>query len=77
MKNLVKYYKTEGCVACCDLVRTVYDDLVASGVIVPAQEVPPPTVPMDYSWARVTLSHLCIVVLIHSVEFDLWVSQHY
>ncbi|XP_060795289.1 ATP-citrate synthase isoform X2 [Neoarius graeffei] len=35
-----------------DVIRTVYDDLVASGVIVPAQEVPPPTVPMDYSWAR-------------------------
>uniref|UniRef100_A0A452VD96 ATP-citrate synthase n=1 Tax=Ursus maritimus TaxID=29073 RepID=A0A452VD96_URSMA len=27
-------------------------NLVARGVIVPAQEVPPPTVPMDYSWAR-------------------------
>uniref|UniRef100_A0A8B9RG13 ATP-citrate synthase n=1 Tax=Astyanax mexicanus TaxID=7994 RepID=A0A8B9RG13_ASTMX len=35
-----------------DIIRTVYDDLVASGVIIPAQEVPPPTVPMDYSWAR-------------------------
>ncbi|KAF6724986.1 ATP-citrate synthase [Oryzias melastigma] len=35
-----------------DLIRTVYDELVASGTIVPAQEVPPPTVPMDYSWAR-------------------------
>lgn len=31
----------------------MYDDLVTKGVIVPAQEVPPPTVPMDYSWARV------------------------
>ncbi|KAG5280436.1 hypothetical protein AALO_G00089130 [Alosa alosa] len=35
-----------------DAIRSVYDDLVASGVIVPAKEVPPPTVPMDYSWAR-------------------------
>uniref|UniRef100_A0A8C7Y543 ATP-citrate synthase n=1 Tax=Oryzias sinensis TaxID=183150 RepID=A0A8C7Y543_9TELE len=35
-----------------DLIRTVYDELVANGTIVPAQEVPPPTVPMDYSWAR-------------------------
>ncbi|KAM9462499.1 ATP-citrate synthase-like isoform 2-T3 [Clarias gariepinus] len=35
-----------------DVIRTVYEELVASGVIVPAQEVPPPTVPMDYSWAR-------------------------
>ncbi|XP_041714241.1 ATP-citrate synthase isoform X1 [Coregonus clupeaformis] len=35
-----------------DIIRTVYDELVANGTIVPAQEVPPPTVPMDYSWAR-------------------------
>uniref|UniRef100_A0A673XIW2 ATP-citrate synthase n=1 Tax=Salmo trutta TaxID=8032 RepID=A0A673XIW2_SALTR len=35
-----------------DVIRTVYDELVANGTIVPAQEVPPPTVPMDYSWAR-------------------------
>uniref|UniRef100_A0A3Q3M9J4 ATP-citrate synthase n=1 Tax=Mastacembelus armatus TaxID=205130 RepID=A0A3Q3M9J4_9TELE len=35
-----------------DVIRSVYDDLVAKGTIVPAQEVPPPTVPMDYSWAR-------------------------
>lgn len=33
-------------------IRVVYDELVAKGTIVPAQEVPPPTVPMDYSWAR-------------------------
>lgn len=45
---------------CVVLVRSVYDDLVANGVIVPAQEVPPPTVPMDYSWARVTLLYLCL-----------------
>ncbi|XP_067825442.1 ATP-citrate synthase isoform X3 [Heptranchias perlo] len=35
-----------------EVIKAVYDDLVAKGVIVPAQEVPPPTVPMDYSWAR-------------------------
>ncbi|XP_055541492.1 ATP-citrate synthase isoform X2 [Wyeomyia smithii] len=35
-----------------DLVGSVYANLVKSGVIVPAVEVPPPTVPMDYSWAR-------------------------
>ncbi|KAM8836094.1 ATP-citrate synthase isoform 3-T3 [Spinachia spinachia] len=35
-----------------EVIKTVYDDLVANGTIVPAQEVPPPTVPMDYSWAR-------------------------
>uniref|UniRef100_A0A8C9TR95 ATP-citrate synthase n=1 Tax=Scleropages formosus TaxID=113540 RepID=A0A8C9TR95_SCLFO len=33
-------------------INVVYDDLVATGTIVPAKEVPPPTVPMDYSWAR-------------------------
>lgn len=35
-----------------EVIKAVYDDLVVKGVIVPAQEVPPPTVPMDYSWAR-------------------------
>lgn len=35
-----------------DIIRSVYDSLVKEGVIVPAPEVPPPTVPMDYSWAR-------------------------
>lgn len=35
-----------------DLIGDVYERLVLSGVIVPAPEVPPPTVPMDYSWAR-------------------------
>ena len=32
--------------------RKVYTDLVEKGVIVPKVEVPPPTVPMDYNWAR-------------------------
>ncbi|XP_026181163.1 ATP-citrate synthase [Mastacembelus armatus] len=35
-----------------EIIKSVYDDLVAKGVIEPAKEVPPPTVPMDYSWAR-------------------------
>lgn len=35
-----------------DVIKTVYNELVANGTIVPAEEVPPPTVPMDYSWAR-------------------------
>lgn len=34
------------------VIMRVYNDLVESGVIVPMDEVPPPTVPMDYSWAR-------------------------
>ncbi len=36
-----------------DAIREVYNDLVEKGVIVPQPEVPPPPVPMDYSWARV------------------------
>lgn len=35
-----------------DLIGNVYDNLVKKGYIVPVEEVPPPTVPMDYSWAR-------------------------
>lgn len=35
-----------------DLIQTVYQKLVQDGTIVPAPEVPPPTVPMDYNWAR-------------------------
>uniref|UniRef100_A0A8C9Y556 ATP-citrate synthase n=1 Tax=Sander lucioperca TaxID=283035 RepID=A0A8C9Y556_SANLU len=35
-----------------EIINSVYDDLVAKGVIQPAEEMPPPTVPMDYSWAR-------------------------
>ncbi|CAF95829.1 unnamed protein product, partial [Tetraodon nigroviridis] len=35
-----------------DVIKTVYDQLVDNGTIIPAEEVPPPTVPMDYSWAR-------------------------
>nr|XP_023018774.1 LOW QUALITY PROTEIN: ATP-citrate synthase-like [Leptinotarsa decemlineata] len=35
-----------------DIIQNVYDQLVKQGVIVPAPEVPPPTVPMDYNWAR-------------------------
>lgn len=35
-----------------NVIRQVYEKLVASAVIVPKEEVPPPTVPMDYDWAR-------------------------
>lgn len=37
-----------------ELIQKVYQDLVQKGTIVPTPEVPPPTVPMDYSWARVS-----------------------
>lgn len=33
-------------------VKRVYEGLVQQGIITPQPEVPPPTVPMDYSWAR-------------------------
>lgn len=33
--------------------RDVYNDLVSNGTIVPKPELQPPTVPMDYAWARV------------------------
>ncbi|KYM98894.1 ATP-citrate synthase [Cyphomyrmex costatus] len=35
-----------------DLIQTVYEQLVKDGIIVPEPEVPVPTVPMDYGWAR-------------------------
>lgn len=35
-----------------DLIRKVYGDLVKAGVIQEKPEVAPPTVPMDYAWAR-------------------------
>ena len=34
------------------MIKSVYDKEVESGVIVPKPEVPPPTVPMDYAWAK-------------------------
>lgn len=35
-----------------EVIQSVYLGLVKKGIIVPKTEVPPPTVPMDYSWAR-------------------------
>lgn len=35
-----------------DVIHEVYTALVKSGEIEPQPEVPPPTVPMDYNWAR-------------------------
>ncbi|ERE84402.1 ATP-citrate synthase-like protein [Cricetulus griseus] len=35
-----------------EIIQSLYEDLVAKGAIVPAQEVPPPTLPIDCSWAR-------------------------
>ena len=36
--------------------RKVYEKLLADGTIVPEPERPPPTVPMDYTWARVNMN---------------------
>ncbi|XP_054156443.1 ATP-citrate synthase-like [Oppia nitens] len=33
-------------------IRLVYQELVDKKIIIPQAEVPPPTVPMDYQWAR-------------------------
>jgi hypothetical protein len=35
--------------------RQVYDGLVEDGTIVPKPDQAPPTVPMDFAWARVSL----------------------
>ena len=35
-----------------EAIGTTYSELVDNGTIVPEAEVPPPTVPMDYNWAR-------------------------
>ncbi|RZF42800.1 hypothetical protein LSTR_LSTR017448 [Laodelphax striatellus] len=40
-----------------EAIHDVYAKLVKSGVIVPLPEMPPPTVPMDFSWARVSSTH--------------------
>ena len=58
------------------VVRTVYNDLVANGTIVPAEEVPPPTVPMDYSWARVSClfkPHFCLYFVCVTLTFPFFV----
>lgn len=43
-----------------DLIQSVYEQLVKDGTIVPEPEVPVPTVPMDYGWARVSFIYLII-----------------
>lgn len=35
-----------------DTIKSVFNQLVAEGIIIVKPEVPPPTVPMDYNWAR-------------------------
>lgn len=35
-----------------EAIGKVYQSLMDDGTIVPEEELPPPTVPMDYSWAR-------------------------
>ena len=38
-----------------DRIGAVYKQLLQSGIILPTREVPPPPVPMDYAWARVSI----------------------
>jgi ATP citrate (pro-S)-lyase len=35
-----------------NVIKEVYESLVNEGVIVPKKEGPPPTIPIDYAWAR-------------------------
>ncbi len=37
-----------------EVIGKVFGELVTKGVVVPEVEVPPPAVPMDYAWARVS-----------------------
>ena len=37
------------------VIGEVFLELKGKGAIVPREEVPPPTVPMDFSWARVNI----------------------
>ena len=37
--------------------REVFENMVAEGVIIPKPDEAPPTVPMDYNWARVITAH--------------------
>lgn len=41
-------------------IGAVYKRLVASGQIVPAEEIPPPKVPMDFDWAMVFNKYLVL-----------------
>lgn len=52
-----------------DLIHDVYSSLVSDGTIVPEPEVPPPTVPMDYSWARVSSIFNCSEKYIFSHKY--------
>lgn len=45
--------------------RKVYKDLVNAGVIVVNDEKPPPPVPMDYSWARVSAMYIYYITHHH------------
>ena len=36
-------------------IADTYNELVQAGIITPQPERPPPPVPMDYNWARVSL----------------------
>ena len=51
-----------------ELIHTVYQKLVQEGSIIPEPELPPPTVPMDYSWARVIYTFDILYEKSHKVK---------
>lgn len=55
-----------------EMIHEVYLGLVKKGSIEPKPELPPPTVPMDYSWARVRIHFTSDLLLsINSVMLKL------
>jgi ATP citrate (pro-S)-lyase len=42
------------------VLRETYDNLVANGTIKPQFEKDPPVIPMDYKWAQVSFTSLCL-----------------
>lgn len=53
-----------------DVIHSVYQQLVKNGTIVAEPEVPPPTVPMDYSWARVIILFLNYLFILQRISFN-------
>lgn len=53
-----------------DLIQSVYEKLVKDGTVVPKPEVPPPTVPMDYNWARASFIFIYIDVLYYLLSLS-------
>ena len=50
---ILKQFKIKNWILLINNIRKVYDQLVEMKAIVPKPEQAPPSVPMDYDWARV------------------------